>query len=302
MLSINIPVYNYEIGDLVVQLVAQAEELKIQFEIRVYDDGSDEGVKLQNRKISENKEVVYLELNKNHGRAAIRNKMGFESQFQYLLFIDADSLPAHKTYLKNYIENLKPNRILCGGTAYGEQKPAEHEKYLRWFYGRNREAISAESRNSKKGFIITSNNFLIEKKVFEKVHFREDIKKYGHEDTLLGYDLFRNGFEIFHIDNQVEHTGLEDSAIFLGKTKTALKSLHEITRNLLPGDKIFIQQVHFLNKYQSITKYLPTFFLRLFYHLFHGIIERNLMGTKPRLFLFDMYKLGYFSTLKQENA
>ncbi len=302
MLSINIPVYNYEVGDLVDQLVAQAEELKIQFEIRVYDDGSEDEIKSQNRKISENKQVVYLELNKNHGRAAIRNKMGFESQFQYLLFIDADSLPVDKQYLKNFIENIKTNRVLCGGTAYGEQKPAEHEKYLRWFYGRKREAISAESRNSKKGFIITSNNFLIEKQVFEKVHFREEINKYGHEDTLLGYDLFRNGIEIFHIDNRVEHTGLEDSRMFIDKTQTALKSLHEITRNLLPGDKIFIQQVHFLNKYQSITKYLPTLFLQMFYNLFHRSIERNLMGTKPSLFLFDMYKLGYFSTLKQENT
>ena len=302
MLSINIPVYNYEVGDLVNQLAAQAEELKIQYEIRVYDDSSEDQIKLRNREITENKHVVYLELENNLGRSSIRNKMGFESNFEYLLFIDADSLPVDKNYIRNFIESLNPNRVLCGGTAYSHQKPAEPEKYLRWFYGTNREAISAKNRNSKKGFIITSNNFLIEKKVFEKVHFREDINKYGHEDTLLGYDLFRNGIEIFHIENPVEHTGLEDSGIFIDKTKTALKSLHEITGKILPEDNVFIQQVHFLNKYQSITKYLPTLFLRLFYNLFHRSIEHNLNGPKPSLFLFDMYKLGYFSTLKQENT
>jgi len=298
MLSINIPVYNYKVGDLVNQLAVQAEELKIQYEIRVYDDGSEEEIKLQNRKILENNRVIYIELENNHGRSAIRNKMGFESKFEYLLFIDADSMPVDKNYIRNFIKNVKPNRVLCGGTAYKTLKPARPEQYLRWFYGTKREAICAEIRNSKKGFIITSNNFMIEKKVFEKVHFREEIKKYGHEDTLLGYDLFRSGIQIFHIDNPLEHTGLEDSSVFIEKTKTAMKSLYEITQNFLAGDKVFIQQVHFLNRYQAITKYIPTAFLRLFFKLNHQLIERNLSGRNPSLFLFDLYKLGFYSTLK----
>lgn len=297
MLSVNIPVYNYEIGDLVSKLTELAANLNIQYEIRIYDDGSRDEIKLQNRKISEFQNVVYKELEKNLGRSAIRNKMGFESQFQYLLFIDADSMPVDKNYLRNFIENVKPNSVLCGGTNYKPEKPIQTQKYLRWFYGTNREAISAETRNNKKGFIITSNNFLIEKQVFGKIHFREDIKNYGHEDTLLGYDLFRNKIKIFHIDNPVEHTGLEDSSVFLEKTKTALKSLNQITQTILPGDNVWVKQIHFLNKYQLITKYLPTFFLRLFYKLCHRFIERNLTGRKPSLFLFDLYKLGFYSTL-----
>lgn len=298
MLSINIPVYNYEVGDLVEQLIQQAEELKIEYEIRVYDDGSEEPVKLKNCKIVGFPGVIYTELEQNLGRSAIRNKMGFESQFEYLLFIDADSLPVNKNYLRNYIENRMSNRVLCGGTAYKLNKPAQLEKYLRWFYGTRREAISAKTRNSKKGFIITSNNFMIEKSVFKKIHFREDLKTYGHEDTLLGYDLFRNGIEIFHIDNPVEHTGLEDSRVFIEKTRIALNSLHQITQQILPGDKVFVKQVHFLNKYQSITRYLPVSFLKMFYRFFHRSIERNLNGRQPRLFWFDLYKVGYYSTLK----
>jgi hypothetical protein len=300
MLSINIPVYNYEVGDLVMQLIQQAEELKIGYEIRIYDDGSEEPVKLKNCKMAGLPGVIYTELGQNLGRSAIRNKMGFESQFKYLIFIDADSLTVDKNYLRNFIENIKPNRVLCGGTAYKLDKPEQPEKYLRWFYGTNREAIPSESRNNNKGFIITSNNFLIEKSVFERVNFREDMKTYGHEDTLLGYDLFRNGIEIFHIDNPLEHTGLEDSRVFIDKTKTALKSLHQITFQILPGDDVFIKQVHFLNRYQAITKYIPGAFLRMFYKLSHHLIERNLTGSKPNLLLFDLYKLGFYSTLKNE--
>jgi hypothetical protein len=298
MLSINIPVYNYLVGDLVAQLSSQAEELQIKYEIRVYDDVSANEIKLQHRQIAEMPNVVYVELGKNIGRSAIRNKMGFESKFQYLLFIDADSLPVNKNYLKNYVENIKPNRILCGGTAYNQQKPSDPEKYLRWFYGSKREAISAKERSGKKGFIITSNNFLIEKPVFEKVHFREDVKNYGHEDTLLGYDLFRAGIEIFHIANPLEHTGLEDSTAFIGKTKTALESLFLIEKQLLKGDEVFVRQVNFLNQYYRITRFLPPVFLRLFYKFSHLFIEKNLKGGNPNLFLFDLYKLGFYSTLK----
>lgn len=300
MLSINIPVYNYEVSELVSQLAEQADDMQIVYEIRVYDDGSKPEIKLQNRKISVLPNVIYLELDKNLGRSAIRNKMGMESKFKYLLFIDADSMPVSEDYLENYIEYVKSNRVICGGTAYKPEKPADPEKYLRWFYGTNREAISAKTRNSKKGFIITSNNFLIEKGVFEKVHFSEDLKTYGHEDTLLGYDLYRNGIEIFHIDNPVEHTGLEDSGVFMAKTKTALKSLHQITHQILPGDNDFVRQVHFLNRYSVITKILPPVFLRLFYKLFHRIIESNLTGAKPNLFWFDVYKLGFYSTLRKK--
>ncbi|HSO85666.1 MAG TPA: glycosyltransferase [Draconibacterium sp.] len=300
MLSINIPVYNYEVSELVSQLAEQADDMQIVYEIRVYDDGSKESVKLKNCKITGLPGVIYKEIKTNLGRSAIRNKMGMESKFKYLLFIDADSLPVSEDYLENFIEYVKHNRVICGGTAYKPEKPADPEKYLRWFYGTNREAISAKTRNSKKGFIITSNNFLIEKSVFEKVHFSEDLKTYGHEDTLLGYDLYRNGIEIFHIDNPVEHTGLEDSYIFLDKTKTALKSLHQITHQILPADNDFVQQIHFLNRYSAITKILPPFFLKLFYKLFHRFIERNLTGSKPGLFWFDLYKLGLYSTLKNQ--
>lgn len=298
MLSVNIPVYNIEVDNLVLQLIRQFEKIDVSYEIRVYDDGSGNEYKIRNRVISEYENVVYLELEKNLGRSAIRNKMGADSQYKYLLFIDADSEIIKNDYLEMFLNYVQPNRVLCGGTAYQKEKPDEPEKLLRWFYGTNREAVSAEIRNSKKGFIITSNNFLIEKKVFEKIHFREELKNYGHEDTLLGYDLFKHNIEIFHINNPVEHTGLEESELFVEKTKLALKSLFQISNELLNNENEFVEQVHFLNKYSRITKYIPTLFFRLFYKSCHSIIEKNLLAKNPLLFCFDLYKLGFYSTLK----
>lgn len=300
MLSVNIPVYNIDVMPLVKQLVLQAEKLGIGFEIRVYDDGSVDDIKQKNRQIQQLPGVIYRELSVNLGRAAIRNLLGAESVFDFLLFIDADSLPVAGNYLQQYIENAKHNFVVCGGTAYTKLQPEEKGEFLRWFYGTNREAINAAQRNSAKGFIITSNNFLIEKRVFEKIRFRENIGVYGHEDTLLGYDLFKNGISILHIDNPVLHTGLENAPVFISKTQLALKSLYRINTVILAGDTVFIRQVNFLNRYSSITRFVPAGFFRLFYHLFHSLIEFNLKSRIPILFLFDLYKLSYYAILEKK--
>lgn len=296
MLSINIPVYNVEVTELVWQLKQQAEKISSDIEIIVYDDGSSENFKLENRKLADIPQVFYHEMEKNLGRTAIRNLMGLESQKPYLLFIDADSKLISDDYLKKYIELAKPGAVLCGGTSYSKQEP-ESEKLLRWVYGHRREAISAEERNRKKGFIITSNNFLIDRETFQKIHFRENIGPYGHEDTLLGFDLFQAGIQPLHINNPVEHTGLEDSVTFLKKTKAALENLLFISEKIVPEPVEFQNRMPFLNRYRKITKIFPPFVFKWFFNLFRQAIEKNLTGKNPSLFLFNLYKLGYFASL-----
>ena len=299
MLSINIPVYNILVTDLVGQLKQQAKKISNDFEIIVYDDGSSENFKLENRKLADIPQVFYWEMEKNQGRAAIRNKMGLESQKPYLLFIDADSKLISDDFLKKYVELAKPGVVLCGGTSYSAIKP-EGKKLLRWVYGTRREAISAEERNNKKGFIITSNNFLIDRETFKKIHFREDIGPYGHEDTLLGFDLFQSGIKPEHINNPVEHTGLEDSLTFLNKTKAALENLLIISEKILPETSEFKHRMPFLNRYHKITRIIPPFLIAWFFNLFRQPIEKNLTGKNPSLVWFDFYKLGYFASLRKK--
>lgn len=298
MLTINIPVYNIDARPLVLHLAKQIQKLNAAAEIRVYDDGSEEAVKEINRELQSFSYVIYTELNKNLGRSAIRNKMAEDSKFEYLLFIDADSKIISENYLQNYLDNLQNHRILCGGTEYSSTPPTDFSKLLRWVYGSKREAIPAEERNRKKGFIITSNNFCIEKELFLKTRFREDIGRYGHEDTLLGFDLYKKGALPFHIENPVEHTGLESSETFLAKTRAALESLHFISENIVKNESEFFSRVNFLNRYNKLTSLIPEMCLRQFFTLFSIKMEKNLTGKNPRMFWFDMYKLCCFATIK----
>jgi glycosyltransferase involved in cell wall biosynthesis len=301
MLSINIPVYNILVTDLVGQLKQQSDRLALDFEIRIYDDGSEEPVKNENRMLAEIPRVVYREMEKNLGRAAIRNKMGLESEKPFLLFIDADSKLISDDFLKKYMEMAKSGVVLCGGTSYSAQNPGD-EKMLRRVYGRKREAISAEKRNQKKGFIITSNNFLIDRETFKKFHFREEIGPYGHEDTLLGFDLYQAGKKPEHINNPVEHTGLEDSQIFLNKTKAALENLLYISEKIVAQESVFQNGIPFLKRYYKITQYIPALLCKWFFNRFEKTIEKNLTGKNPNLLLFDLYKLGYFASLKKNKT
>lgn len=299
MLSINIPVYNIEVTSLVMQCIQQAENLPVDVEIRIYDDGSDAEFKNINRQLATHAKVIYREMEHNLGRAAIRNKMGLESLKPYLLFIDADSKLIAEDYLKKYVELAKPGAVLCGGTAYASKKPDE-KKLLRWIYGQQREAISAEKRNHEKGFIITSNNFLIDREIFKNIRFRENLGPYGHEDTLLGYDLHLAGVQPLHINNPVEHTGLEESITFLNKTKAALENLLFISEKIVPESTEFQNRMPFLNRYRKITGIIPALLIKWFFNLFKHAIENNLTGKNPNLFLFDFYKLGYFSVLRKK--
>lgn len=297
MLSINIPVYNIEIKSLIVQLMEQAEALSIDYEVRVYDDCSDEGIKIKNRELKAIPHLVYKELDKNIGRSAIRNKMGFDSNKRYLLFIDADSRLVSGNYLQNYLKLAKKGCIICGGTYYSSQKPADEKKILRWKYGLTREAVSAGVRSKKRGFIITSNNFFADRELFRKVHFREQIRSYGHEDTLLGLDLFTHGAEPIHIDNPVEHTGLEDSYSFLDKTRSAIENLLFISNERTVNSTLLKSKMSFIKQYDKITGLVAPSLIKWLFNQTRELLEKQLTGKDPSLFLFDLYKLGYYSKI-----
>lgn len=298
MLTINIPVYNIDARPLVLKLAELVQDLPTDSEIRVYDDGSENEIKKINRELQTSSGVVYYEVPHNLGRSAIRNKMAEDSRFKYLIFIDADSEIVSDEYLNNYLKNLNKHVVICGGTVYPSPPPEDSSKLLRWHYGSKREAISAEIRNSRKGFIITSNNFCIEKELFLETRFREDIGHYGHEDTLLGFDLYKKGAVPFHIENPVEHTGLESSGTFLVKTRAALENLYFISENIVNNDAEFSRQVNFLNRYKKLISILPEVLFRKFFSVFRLKMERKLKGKNPRLRLFDLYKLCYYATIK----
>ena len=102
MISILVPCYNYNAYPLVCGLEKQALMLNINFEIICIDDGSFSSKNEINQKINLLTNSKFLESKKNLGRINNRLLLAEKSQYNWLLFIDVDTLPNNENFLKNF--------------------------------------------------------------------------------------------------------------------------------------------------------------------------------------------------------
>ena len=295
MLSILIPIYNFEIYALVKELSMQCLNTKIDFEILCFDDGSDKPFKKSNQVIQQFPKVIYKELPQNLGRSKIRNTLAQAAKFQYLLFMDCDSKVVLNNYIANYLAVLNPNTLVYGGRVYAKDKPNDRRFILHYSYGKHREEILTEERESLSYQKFMTNNFLIPKSVFFKIKFEESISGYGHEDTLFGLALQKQEVPIKHIKNPLEHLGLEDKAVFLEKQQVAIQNLFQLYIN---GYNI---QTSLLNTYLLIKKWKMNRLILWGLTIFKSFIKRNLNSRHPKLFFLDLYKLQYLLSIDRQS-
>ncbi len=289
MLSILIPIYNYNSYNLVKAISTQAENAGVNYEIIVIDDCSNQKF-VDNTHIHDLPHCTYIELAQNIGRAKIRNLLASKAKYDFLLFMDCDALVYSATFLKKYLVYCNKNSVVCGGCLYN-QKVTNTAYLLRLQYGKARESRTVEERQEFKYNSFSSFNFLIPKVIFDSIRFNENIVEYGHEDTVFGYELKLHNYNILHIDNPLIHEGLEPAAVFLSKTKKSMKNLYIISQETKYQN--IIVDIKVLKAYRLLKKCkLNKIYLQLF-QVFSSNIERNLLGKHPRIFLFDLYKLAH---------
>ena len=295
MLSILIPVYNYDVRPLVFELHKQCIDCAIEFEILVQDDAS-EIFKIENSSISNFKFCTYNVLQQNQGRSVVRNMLANLAQFDNLLFLDADTIPVSEFFISNYICQITSDEnIVYGGIVYQIDKPNKNQ-VLRWLYGNKREALSVEQRNSKPYLSFLTLNFLIKKSVFEKVNFNETIPNLRHEDTLFSFELMQNKIKIMHINNPIVHLGLDLNNNFIIKSEKAIDNLHYLIANKL----IDYNYVRIAKMAIFIKKSNLHFLVSIFFTGIKPVLLKNMRSNKPSLLLFDLYRLGYFCKLNKK--
>ncbi len=290
MLSILIPIYNFEIADVVRKLAKQAEDSQIAFEILCFDDGSEEQYKTHNQSLTDSEHIVYHELIENIGRTKIRNLLAQKAKYENLLFLDCDIRIDKENFIRNYLQQIN-GHVICGGVAYDTEQP-EEEEFLRWKYGRKREEKSASFRNQSPYQSFTACNMLISKKVMLAHAFNEELTQYGHEDTLLGIELKQAGITVAHIDNPIIHLGLDNCQSFIEKTEAGLNNLM-----LLIADGKIGREIKLYRHYQFWEKTL--FLSNIAFRMAKKISRGKLLSGNVSLFWFDLYKLSYLLTIKK---
>lgn len=292
MLSILIPVYNYNVVPLVLELHKQCLECEIDFEIKVIDDGS----KLY---IDENQEINSLSnchfevLAKNIGRSAIRNLLAKKAEFDSLLFLDADTIPINSNFINKYIESINQGHlVILGGYRYANIKPKD-ECILRYKYGKEREEQTDTKRNLNPYQFVFSGNILIQKNIFIVTNYASDNSFYGM-DVYFAYQLFIKKIELLHIENPIYHLGLESNIVFFEKSLKAVESRKQFLVNCEKIEKIspLIKYYNTLKKYRLLSIVIVCFSIS------KPILKKLILNKNPSLLSFDLYRLGYFCTLK----
>ncbi|MBO7415689.1 MAG: glycosyltransferase [Bacteroidaceae bacterium] len=296
-LSILIPVYNRDCSRLINDLHSEGLELGVPYEIIVADDCSTDKLSLERNRITADslENCRFTGLSRNMGRASIRNLLADESRYEKLLFLDCDSAVRDGLFLRNYLDAADRASVVCGGAIHPDTLP-EPGVELRWRYERKADRErSAEFRSRTPYARFTPFSFLIDRKVFMDIRFDESYNGYGYEDVQFGHELERRGVSILHIDNPLVHLGLEKNDVYLGKTRQAVMNAFSHMEEIGDSSRL-------LNHYNRMGRYHIRWLFRMLWKLSGKGMERNLLGNKPSLRIFSLYKLCYLCSLKQNTC
>lgn len=290
-LSILLPTYNNVCVTLVKTLQEQAMAIDgLHFEIIVADDGStDTSAVGTNQIISQLENCRYIVRSENVGRAAIRNFLASQAIYDSLLFVDSDLHVDNPLFLYNYV-NFSNGEVVVGGLKIGGN-PKEWGSNLRYKYEKACEGEHDYQHRTDKGDKeFRTTNFLISKRVLAVCPFDENFRFYGYEDVLLGKTIAAKGYKISHIDNPILLDDFDTNAEFLHKTEEACRTLHQF-RHQLKGYARLLCYADRLRKFHLYP------LCHMLFRVFHKPMRSILIGNRPSMFLFNLYKLLYYIQL-----
>ena len=286
-LSILIPTFNDPCSTLVHNLHQQAEALGMTYEILVADDGStQQNVLEENRSINALPHCQLIERGVNAGRASIRNFLAQQARYAWLLFIDSDMVVCRNDYLRKYA-SCEETPIVDGGVVIGACKPGN----LRSLYEKAAESKhTPEERQLSPYRDFHTANFMIKRELMLQQPFDERFKSYGYEDVLFGKAMEKASVPILHIDNPMSFEIFEENEHFVSKTEEGLRTLYQFRHELQGYSRL-------LDRVQK----LPHTPIRWWHRLFGAIERKNLTSRHPSLWVFNIYKMGYFLSIANRN-
>ncbi|KFC24413.1 glycosyltransferase family 2 protein [Chryseobacterium sp. FH1] len=289
-LSICIPVFNFDVNELIDDLQNQIDSENLDVEIILIDDASSHEFVNINKNL-ETKVSQFIFLEKNIGRSKIRNLFLKYTNSEYLLFLDCDGKVINENFIKTYFDFISKQNpdVIFGGRKVSESEP-DSAFGLRWKFATERENLPVSQRLKAPYLDFQTNNFVVKKSVLEDVPFDEKIMQYGYEDLVFSKDLQDHQVKIDHIDNPIFNNDVESNAIFLSKADQSAKSLAQLINN----DKNFerVSQIRLAKAYLLMKKTGIIFIYKLIYKILKSQIEKKLLTGKASLKVLDFYKLG----------
>ncbi len=287
-ISVCIPVYNFDIRELVFSLSKEIENQKLNAEIILIDDASTKEFVAINEPLKNNlTQFIFLE--KNIGRSSIRNLFLNYASGDFLLFLDCDAKIISENFIKNYIDFITENAnstVIYGGFETIKTNPI----YLRQKYSLNAEIVPTFKRKLNPYNSFRGINFVVKKEILAKFPFNENLKNYGYEDFLFAKKLEIEKINIHHLENSVLHNDDENALEFLSKTEIGICNLV----NLYKENPLLIKDIKLINAYLFLKKWRLERFSLFLFKIVKPYLKSRLLKPNPKLFYFNFYKLGIF--------
>ena len=304
------------------------------FEIIFADDGSaDIAAKQCNAAIAQLPYCQYIERPKNAGRSAIRNYLAQVAHHKHLLFLDGDVVIDRPNFVQTYLRadadviigTLHFSRVktACETTeetsdqtkiakeelkdAKKEAKDAKDEAKkttepmlyddnLKYRYEQQFLAKHPVKKRMQQPYAsFRTTNLMVHRDLLLAYPFDETFLEYGYEDTLFGKQLKEHGATLIHLDNAATIADYEDNATFVAKTEESLRTLAAHAHQLQGYSTL----LHTANKLKCLHLQPLIAFV---FELFKGLLHKNLCSNSPSVFLFNVYKLGYFVSLTRSTS
>jgi hypothetical protein len=189
-------------------------------------------------------------------------------------------------YIMRYLP-CDQTEVTNGGIKVGACQET-HRHNLRYLYEKSAEPSHTVDKRQAAGFQeFRSANFLIRRSCMLSHPFDERFLKSGYEDVCLGKTLHEAGTSIMHIDNPLLICDFEDNEGFIRKTERNMTTLFHFRKELKGYSRLI--------DYGDSILHLP---IRLWHALFGSLERKNLTGKHPCLWLFSLYKAGFYCSLK----
>lgn len=334
-LSILIPLYNQVGVALAMALSKQVEQcakeekkknegkgnandtISLGFEIIFADDGSaDATARQRNAIIAQLPYCQYIERPKNVGRSAIRNFLAHTAHYSHLIFLDGDVAIKRGNFVQTYLAHRNDADVIIGTLHFSRMQvacdtaediightkrakeetkkttePVLYDDNLKYRYEQQFLAQHPVKKRMQQPYAsFRTTNFMVRRDLLLAYPFDETFHEYGYEDTLFGKQLKEHGATLIHLDNAATIADYEDNATFVAKTEESLRTLAAHAHQL-QGYSTLLQTVNKLKRLhlQPLIAFV--------FELFKGLLHKNLCSNSPSVFLFNVYKLGYYINL-----
>lgn len=215
-LSVLVPFYRDDAGDLLAALDAQLSGLAI--EILFYDDGTQDAeltTRMRSAAESATGAIALITNTQNNGRSAARNALYEAARGEWVLFLDADMLPSKGDFLKTYLSLIDVGAadVLFGGFEV-EHSSKDADRDVHRALSDVSDCLTLDERQAAGPQYVASSNLCVRRGVLDAEPFDSGFEGWGWEDSEWAARVSKR-FTLIHVDNPAVHLGLETTDTLL---------------------------------------------------------------------------------------